>query len=378
MRRLKRRVHERALPVEPRDEGVIGWKTGYAAGRVEGYHYGLCESIYRRASSQTTGYWDVSVLYVKADGAPYASLDQGIVEALRASVRELRVAGPEQNVALLAETAKPDLVLVLDAAGRSFPTEQIDRLQNKGIRTAVWFPDDPYHSDTTAAIAPHYDFVFTLEASCVPLYGGLGCQRVYHLPFAVNPNYMRHARVSEMYRNDICFVGSAFWNRVAFFDEIAEYLAGKRFKIVGWWWERMRNYSLLADKIEGVWLSPEDTAKHYSGAKIVINLHRSAEDSSHNSNSRNVPASSVNPRLFEISSCATLQLVDNRPELPSLYTPGSDIATFSTSGELVDKIEYYLTHENERREMVKRNLYKTVTEHTYRRRLARMLQIVFG
>lgn len=382
MRRLKGRTRTGAgaspSPPAPRDEGIIGWEDGYREGKSAGYHYGLCESIYSRAASEPAGLRDVKVLYVKADGAPYAALDQGIEDALRASVREVVVVAPEQDVVPLAEAAKPDLVLVLDAIGRSFPTEQIDRMRAKGLRTAVWLPDDPYHSDKTVHIAPHYDYVFTLESSCVPLYRELGCPQVHHLPFAVNPNYIRHSRVDESYRNDICFIGSAFWNRVECFDEIAGYLSRQRFKIIGWWWDRMRNYELLADKIHGVWLTPEETAKHYSGAKIVINLHRSTEDASHNSNSRNIPATSVNPRLFEISSCATLQLVDNREELPGLYTPGYDIATFSTPGELVDKIEYYLNHEDERREMARRGLHRTVSEHTYRKRLDRLLGIVFG
>ncbi|MDF2721379.1 MAG: spore maturation protein cgeB, partial [Paenibacillus sp.] len=320
---------------------------------------------------------NVSVLYVKGDGAPYVSLDQGIEEALKQLVEKVEVVGPEQDVAGQAEQLRPDLVLVLDAAGRSFPTEQVDRIRSLGIRTAVWFPDDPYHSDTTAVIAPHYDFVFTLEASCVPLYRQLGCVHTYHLPFAVNPDFMRHVRTEPEFKHDICFIGSAFWNRAVFFDEIAGYLAGKNIKIIGWWWDRMRNYKLLADKIEGVWLSPEETAKQYSAAKLVINLHRSAEDATHNSNSRNLPATAVNPRLFEINACATLQLVDNRPELSSLYAPGIEIATFTTPDELVHKIEYYLSHEQERREMVKRSLLKTVTEHTYPKRLERLLRIVF-
>lgn len=375
MRRPRKRYVKR-MPY--RDEGVAGWENGYLDGRSDGYHYGLCESIYSRAAPEPIAPRDAKVLYVKADGAPYAALDQGVEDALRAAVREVVVASPEHDVAQLAETERPDLVLVLDAAGRSFPTEQIDRMRDGGFRTAVWLPDDPYHSDMIVDIVPHYDYVFTLESSCVPLYRDLGCPRVHHLPFAANPHYTRHVRVSETYRHDICFVGSAFWNRVAFFDEIADYLAGKRLKIIGWWWERLRHYAKLADKIDGVWLTPEETAKYYSGAKIVINLHRSATDASHNSNSRNIPANSVNPRLFEISSCAAFQLVDNRAELSQLYTPGYDIETFESPGELVDKIEYYLNHEEERREIARRSLHRTVSEHTYRQRVKRLLDIVFA
>jgi spore maturation protein CgeB len=376
MRRQKRTWSANA-PLAP-DEETIGWERGYADGWKDGRHAGLCESIYVMGASLAPARKDVKVLYVRADGAPYASLDQGIEDALRSVARETVSASPEQDVVQLAEAERPDLVLVLDAIGRSFPVAQIDAMRAKGFRTAVWLPDDPYHSDKTVFLAPHYDYVFTIESNCVPLYREYGCERVHHLPFAVNPQYIRYTRVSDEYKSDICFIGSAFWNRARFFDEIADYLAGKNTRIIGWWWDRMRHYDKLADKIHGVWLSPEETAKYYSGAKIVINLHRSADDASHNSNSRQIPADSVNPRLFEISSCATLQLVDHRAELPSLYAPGEEIAVFSTPGELVDKIEYYLAHEEERRELARRSLYRTVTSHTYRIRVERLLDLVFG
>ncbi|GAA3408564.1 glycosyltransferase [Paenibacillus hodogayensis] len=378
MRRLKRRLKPGKVDAPRRDEGVAGWENGYLEGRSQGYHYGLCESIYARAATETGVRHDVKVLYVKANGSPYASLDQGIEHALRSIAREVAVVQPDGDAAQAAAAEKPDLVLVLDAAGVSVPADQIDRIRAQGIRTAVWLPDDPYHSDATATIAPHYDYVFTLESSCVPVYRELGCHQSHYLPLAVNPGFTRQFKVSEAYRHDICFVGSAFWNRVAYFDEIADYLATKRVKIIGYWWERLNKYAKLAKFIDGVWLSPEETAKHYSGSKIVINLHRSAEDADHNSNSRKIPANSVNPRLFEIASCAAFQLVDQRPDLPGLYTPGHDIVTFSTPRELVRQLDYYLNHEEERREIARRALFRTVTEHTYAKRLQQMLGIVFG
>ncbi|MDF2667921.1 MAG: hypothetical protein K0R67_227 [Paenibacillus sp.] len=368
-----------SLPAEPVSEWEQGWNQGYRLGKDKGKHDGLCQWIYANSSqAPIKRQWDIKVMFVQAQGSPYHSLDQGIEDALRAVVREVHVVSPEDHVAVLAEELRPDLVLVLDAIGRSFSTEQVDVMRSNGIRTAVWLPDDPYHSDQTIRLAPHYDYVFTLEKSCVQLYQDLGCKAVFYLPLAVNPLFTHYSEVDESYRSDICFIGSAFWNRVALFDELADYLSDKNVKIIGWWWDRMKHYDKLKDKIQGYWLSPQDTAKHYSGAKIVINLHRSAEDASHNHNSRLIPAHSVNPRLFEISACGTLQLVDERPELVHLYTPGVDMISFNSADDLKNKIDYYLTHEEERREIVRRSLFRTVNEHTYKNRLSRLLELVFG
>ena len=339
---------------------------------------GKCASIVRKSLEENRTIRDVKVLFVPARGAPYASLDQGIGGELKRLVREAAIADKDQDAVTLAAEYRPDLVLVLDALGQTFPARKADQIRAMGIKTAVWLPDDPYHSDVTIGIAPHYDYVFTLEKSCVSLYRELGCSRVHYLPFAVNPDFIRPTYADTSYETDICFIGSAFWNRVALFDEIAAYLSGKKVKIVGYWWERLKNYSLLEPCIHGDWIRPEETFKHYGRAKIVINLHRSGDDPSHNSNSRHLPAQSVNPRTFEISACGTLQLSDAREGLADLYTPGVDIAVFSSPDELVSNIEYYLSHENERREMAWRGLQRTMSEHTFRNRLSELLGVVFG
>lgn len=352
-----------------------GRENGYHAGWRHGYHYARCETLVRQELGAVKRLFDMRVLYVKADGQPYVSLDEGIMDGLASTVREWHVIGPQEPVAETALSLRPDLVLVLDAAGRPFPVEQADRMRAAGIKTAVWFPDDPYHSDLTLTLAPHYDYVFTLELGCVPHYRAAGATQVHYLPFAANPYKIRPQRVDTSYQYDICFIGTAFWNRAAFFDQIAEYLSTKRVFINGWFWDRMAKYSTLAGKIKGYWLPPEEAVRYYSGAKIVINLHRAADDETHNTNSRGLKAVSVNPRLFEIAACGTLQLTDVREQTSAMYVPGSEIVTFSSPQEMIERIEYYLAHEEERRLIAWNGLKRTLRDHIYRKRLASLFTI---
>lgn len=44
----------------------------------------------------------------------------------------------------------------------------------------------------------------------------------------------------------------------------------------------------------------------------------------------------------------------------------------------MDKIQYYLTHEEERREMSLRAFERTLRDHTYARRLGQLLTIIYG
>jgi spore maturation protein CgeB len=337
---------------------------------------GLCERTVQRAAGMPPPVRDVHVLYVPTGkGFPYSPIDEAVATGLGQLVTRLTVAGRDEAVQAAA-AARPDLVLFLD--GIHVPTEIPDRIRELGIRTAVWFTDDPYYTDLTASIAPHYDEVFTLEASCVGFYREVGCPRVWHLPLGFHPGHFRPQNTPAAMRCDVAFVGSAYWNRVAFFDRLLPYLEGRNIRIIGYWWERLRDYGRFAPRIEGRWMTPQETAQVYSGAKIVINMHREPDDGTFNSNSLGVGAVSPNPRTFEIAACATLQLTDVRGELAAYFVPGREIETYASPEELAAKIHHYLAHEDERRAVVLNGLYRAMRDHSYVRRLDLMLGALFG
>lgn len=355
-----------------------GRQAGYAVGWKYGYHIGHCEAIMQHHEAQQHNILTKKVIYVTAGiDVPYPAIDQAIIKALKQLVAEVVVANPADNVTLLAENVQPDAVLVLN--GVVFPAEQVIALRERGIKTAVWFTDDPYYTDWTIAIAPNYDYVFTLELSCVELYRSLGCANVYYMPFAADADVYRPHKVDYAYQSDICFIGTAFWNRVQLIDEIAPYLLDKKVIISGWWWDRLTQYKKLASKIRlGEWMDAKETARYYSGAKIVINLHRLSDDDTINFNSRRLPALSLNPRTFEIAGCGTLQLTDVRDQLSESFVPGLEIETYTNSEELITKLDYYLHQDEEREQIAVRALSKMREEHTYIHRLTRMLHTIFG
>ncbi len=351
--------------------------SGFQQGRSNGYRLGFCDGFIRRLPQASQPFWDIHILYITAGiGVPYPALDQAVIEALSDLVRSKSVASPSEDVVAIARKVKPDLILALN--GVVLPAEKVEQLRLGGFKTAVWFTDDPYYTDWTLGIAPRYDYVFTLEQNCVPLYRQLGCELVHYLPFAVNPKAFHPKHVFASYKSDICFIGTAFWNRVELIDRLTPVLKDRKVVIAGWWWDRLQNYSQLSGKIKlGDWMTPEDTASYYNGAKIVINLHRAFDDETINFNSRKIEAVSVNPRTFEISGCATLQLSDIRPDLENLYSPRKEIGTFCSPEELIEKIDYYLRNEEERQKVALRGFMRTRLDHTYHKRLSDMLSIVF-
>ena len=369
-KRRKQTAHSASLPYR------LGRAQGYALGREHGYRLGRNQAIIQHIPVPVRSPKPISVLFVRSGLWAYRPIDDGIAAALARQTAQVHTALPQDDVTALAEACRPDLVLSLNSV-ELLDTSQIDRLRTLGFRTAVWFTDDPYYADVTRDVAPHYDHVFTNEEACVPLYEAGGCASVHYLPLAANTDLYHPQRVEPALCSEICFVGSAFHSRVGLFDGIADYLATKKTLIGGYWWERLRKYDQLAPFIlNGVWISPEETSCWYNGAKLVINVHRAADDDA-NANRSGWPALSVNPRTFEIGAVGALQLVDKRPGLGRHYVAGEEVVEFSSPQELVELADYFLTHEQERLRIAGNALARTYREHTYDHRVQKLLDTVF-
>lgn len=366
------------IPLTPAQEAKLqGRLNGFRSGYAEGYLRGRMAILDGRPE-EPLPVRDIHVMYVASGkGYPYSPLDEAVLASLQGLVSAVTVTDVRQNLVELAQTGRPDLVLVLD--GMDLPTEQIDQLRGMGIKTAVWLTDDPYYTDFTLVLVSHYDYVFTLERNCIDYYRQLGCQEVHYLPFAAHRPHYRPVISRTPFTRDISFIGSAYWNRVNFFREIMPQLMEYNTVINGIWWDRLPEAPLYGERIEiGKWMSPQETAIAYSSSKIVINLHRSHVDDVVNNNSLAIPAASPNPRTFEIAASGTLQLSDLRDDLASFYTPGEEIETFSNPQELMDKIRFYLSHEEERQAIVLKGLERTLRDHTYPKRVNQLLTIIYG
>jgi spore maturation protein CgeB len=276
----------------------------------------------------------------------------------------------------ISKINKPDIALFF-SPGISIQCEKIDQLKMLGIKTAIWLTDDPYYIDITRFKVSCFDVIFTQEINCVSVYQSYGCKKVYYLPLGADPDIFKPKAVSSVYESDILFIGNAFGNRLNLIDSIARYLKTKNTIILGLYWERLKTYRYLKQNIRRAWVSPEETANYYNGAKIVLNIHRLHNDPQININTLNINAISPNPRAFEISACGAFQLTDVREGLTNLYTPGKDIATYNSLAELIHNIEHYLIHESERKAIALNGLKKTQDEHIYLKRIQKLLDLIY-
>ncbi|MFD0673397.1 glycosyltransferase [Cohnella sp. GCM10027633] len=362
------RRHRQAISV--RDERAAAFRDGW----IEGWRLGACRRIDQSIVPANGPIRAARVLYVPQG---FEAIDQGIVEALRANVSEV-IVGSNDGLRRQAEQFRPDVVVVLNGVHLFAPDylEQLGYVRRMGIPTVVWFVDDPYVTDDTVKLALHYDYVFTHERSCVRLYRSIGCEQVHHLPLAAHFGTFRPMPTPRAYESDICFIGTGFPNRIALFDRLAPYLQDKRVVIAGGLWDRMRHYRSIERFLRKGGVAVPESAYFYNGAKIVINLHRMPGLSPENRNALDWPAESINPRTFDMSACGTLQLTDERSELREMYAVGSELGVYRDANDLIEQIDYYLTHEAERLIVAAKGYRRTRTQHTFDDRITKMLDIV--
>lgn len=78
-------------------------------------------------------------------------------------------------------------------------------------------------------------------------------------------------------------------------------------------------------------------------------------------------------RVFDIMGCGGFAMTNRQEELAQYFEEGKDLAVYDSVEELIDKVGYYLRHEEERVKMVWNGFRKVHAEHNYVKRIESMM-----
>ena len=84
---------------------------------------------------------------------------------------------------------------------------------------------------------------------------------------------------------------------------------------------------------------------------------------------------SNNMRLYEATGVGTCLLTEQRPHLHKLFEPDREVITYRDTAECIEKIGYYLAHEEERAAIARAGQQRTLREHLYTDRMGELLDI---
>ncbi len=88
--------------------------------------------------------------------------------------------------------------------------------------------------------------------------------------------------------------------------------------------------------------------------------------------------SGVPLRAFEIMGSGGFLLTNFQEDFMDCFVPGEDFIFYENNEDLLEKTDYFLHHENERREIARNGYEKVKTYHTYRNRVEEIMAVVNG
>jgi hypothetical protein len=134
---------------------------------------------------------------------------------------------------------------------------------------------------------------------------------------------------------------------------------GDVFRLIGNGWDT--SYGL---KTEPQLPTPEAYFQHFRETAINLNLVNGNGETG------------LNMRHFEITAAGGFLLCYHQPELDELFEVRKECAVFHDESELLEKIHYYLNHDDERREIAIAGQRRTLGEHLYSHRMTRLLEML--
>jgi len=277
------------------------------------------------------------------------------------------------NLKLAIDQFKPDLVWVDKGIYVTKDTILNANKKNKNIKWVHFNPDDPFGKHGTSGwkrfinAIPYYDLHFVPRLENVSEYYKVGAKKVVqnmpmwgydpkiHKPF--NPNPLQSA-----FGCDVGFLGAYEEERAESLFKIAN--QNINIRLMSTWPKKYLHKNFL--------LSPYPVEEQKYGMalstfKIGIGFLRKANRDRHTS------------RSIEIPACGTFLLAERTEEHLQLFKEGSEAEYFSNDEELVDKIKFYLKHNELRNKIAEAGMLRCMkSKYDNKNLISKMLKVAFN
>ena len=272
----------------------------------------------------------------------------------------------EKTLAELLVREKPSHILVVGFAYKFFSPSYL-----KKLALEFKIPLFLYDTDSCNLYSKRREFIFFVEHE-LPIY-----DRVFsfsqitthffretrqldavHLPFGAQQINLPNSAEKPI---DVLFVGSCDFRRILLLEEIKAHVS-----VHGSRWQR--NAPLISPELrdrivdQPVW--GNDLQQLLARSKIVLNITRTDFFGAQ---------TGINLRLFETLAAGRFLLTDYCEEIEDLFEVGKEIEVFRSSSELVDKVRYYLEHDDQRLSIARLGHERFLKNHTWRNRVEQFI-----
>lgn len=266
-----------------------------------------------------------------------------------------------EDVKAICEEFKPENVLIL--CGMGIPKSVKEYIAQFEVTYWIWdsvkrFPElEEVLTFTNKIFCFEYDDVDYLSKKYnIPTkYLPLGADDKVYYP------------IEKQRDLDIVFVGTPYKNRTYILEKVCEegQKRGWKIKIGGPWyketvWKKYRFHRkspYLSKCIENRHFKETEVAELYRRSKICLNINE-------------VQHKSLNPRTFEICATKSFQMMNAGQDSRGWLEFQRDVVIYDNEKDLIEKIEYYLTHEEERKRIAQSGYEAVMAKCTLKKLIA--------
>lgn len=164
---------------------------------------------------------------------------------------------------------------------------------------------------------------------------------------------------------DIAFVGALHFEKMESLARIKRHFRS-RCQMFGLASFKRNVYFNLRYKLPG-WISPirmDQYVSLYQRTRIGFNVHNRGK------------FTVGNFRMFELPANGVMQISDGGEYLDSFFRTGTEIVGAETTDELIERMEYFLSHESERQDIAIAGHRATLARHRFAQRVDQLAEIV--
>ena len=246
----------------------------------------------------------------------------------------------------------PDLVICVY---RFIHPSFVKLCKDEGAKVIHVNPDALTTFEYQQVFASDYDVWFTKDPYIVSFMKGNMHLNVYRYNEAFNVRGHKKPSLSKIDCEkevgiDVMTYGTMYPYRCRMLKAVAD--SGIQIKIFGTIPHRFYNHE-LDNFYQNKFIIGEEKAKLLYGSKIVFNQMHYAE------------IESVNNRFFEVNGSGAFQLSDYRPILHELLPIDPELVSFKNIDEGIEKLKYYLNHDEERYDIAQSIYEYFLKNYTY-------------
>ncbi len=255
-----------------------------------------------------------------------------------------------------------DRIIVITPYGIPVKVWQTVRAQETPL--IGWWGDNPTRKGSLTASMEYFDKIFLVDESWIKNVREFN-PHIYFLPNAGSEkNFYPIPHTEKKY--DVSFIGDSFGGAKdgKYRTELLNHLLENGIKVTLFgdkkWKVFFHSFPLLKNIFKGPINSPCKLNELYNQSKIVLNIHHSQLESG------------TNQKTFEVALAGGFQIADYRENIKNEF--GDTIALFRSKEELLEKVTYFLSHEEERATLAKESREIALKNDTYQKRIEILLE----